>query len=401
MPGWKRTYWAVWTANVLTGAGMMSFLPFFPGHLERLGVLDREAVATWTGAIFGATPLTAALMAPVWGALGDRLGRRLMVVRAMLSISVFVGAMAFATTPLHLFLLRIAQGFFSGFVAPSQTLVSVVAPASEQGRVAGALQTALALGAVVGPFVGGVVKESAGLPALFLGVAGVSAASAVLVYFGTHEVVGIPRVERAASVPALVRESARDLAHVFDNPRVRRGLVVLFCIQLGVGATNPLLEIFVEELDGGGRVPWTGLLFSVMALSNLVALPAWGRYGDRVGHGRALVIGALACAAAFSLHALATGLALLFVARLALGVASAGAGPAAFGLAAVEISADRRGGAFGAVFAARALAVAASAFTGGWLAGLVGMRGLFALGAACVLACALSAVVSDRVGAAR
>ncbi len=63
----------------------------------------------------------------------------------------------------------------------------------------------------------------------------------------------------------------------------------------------------------------------------------------------------------------------------------AGAGPLAFGLAAAETAADRRGGAFGAVFSARALAVAVSAMAGGWLSSLTGIRGLFVVGGTMVL----------------
>ena len=39
MAGWRRTYWTVWTANLVTAIGMMSFLPFFPSLLEEMGYL--------------------------------------------------------------------------------------------------------------------------------------------------------------------------------------------------------------------------------------------------------------------------------------------------------------------------------------------------------------------------
>ena len=83
MESWKRTYWSVWTANLITSIGMMSFLPFFPTLLEEIGLRDRESIATWAGILYGAAPLSAALMSPLWGALGDRYGRRLMVLRSM------------------------------------------------------------------------------------------------------------------------------------------------------------------------------------------------------------------------------------------------------------------------------------------------------------------------------
>ena len=133
MERWKQTYWAVWVSNLVTAIGMMSFLPFFPGHLRALGVTDPASIATWAGVIYGTAPLSAALTAPIWGALGDRIGRRLMVLRSMLAITVFVGAMAFARSPLELFILRFLQGVFSGFLAPSMTLVSIVAPLEHTG----------------------------------------------------------------------------------------------------------------------------------------------------------------------------------------------------------------------------------------------------------------------------
>src|SRR5204863_5307252 len=97
---------------------------FFPTLLRELGLTDRNEIAVWAGVLFGAAPLSAALMSPIWGALGDRYGRRLMVLRSLVAITVFVGAMAFATSTWHLLLLRLLQGVFSGYSAPSLTLVS-------------------------------------------------------------------------------------------------------------------------------------------------------------------------------------------------------------------------------------------------------------------------------------
>lgn len=127
MAPWKRTYWVVYAANLIVALGMMSFLPFFPSFLEELGVHDRAAVQRWSGITFGAAPLAAAVMGPVWGSIGDRFSRKLMVLRSMLAITLFVGAMGFARTPWELLILRLLQGVFSGFVPPSVTLVSVAA----------------------------------------------------------------------------------------------------------------------------------------------------------------------------------------------------------------------------------------------------------------------------------
>lgn len=392
MPTWKRTYWAVFAANLITAVGMMSFLPFFPSHLEDLGLTDKHAIATWAGVIYGAAPLSAALMSPLWGALGDRFGRRMMVLRSMFAIALFVGAMAYAATPWQLLLLRIGQGVFSGFVAPSLTLVSVAAPVHLQGRIAASLQAAMTLGGIAGPALGDGLRAQVGIRAAYVGVSALALVAAALVVVFAHEE---PAARRSSAGPvrplAVLKESCGELGALRTNPGVRTAVVLLFWIQFGIGATNPLLELFVRELPPRPS-SWlpasTGLLFSATALSNLVVLPLWGRHGDAGGHRRALVFSALASAVILLLHAVVPGYLALLALRLALGAAMAGSGPMAFGLAAAETSVERRGGAFGVVFSARALAVASAAMIGGASSSVLTLRGLF-VASALLLAAAL------------
>lgn len=382
MVSWKRTYWVVWLANLVTAIGMMSFLPFFPAHLEDIGVA-REDVPLWTGLIFGGAPLVASIMTPIWSALGDRFGRRLMTVRAMLAITVFVGAMAFATAPWQLLALRLGQGFFSGFIAPSITLVSVVAPVQKQGFVAGSLQTALALGAVIGPLVGGAVIVEHGLEVVFLGVAAASFTGAGLVWFLAQENESDRRVvDRDDSPAEVLRSSLRDLAELWRHPRLRPALELVFWMVLGIGATNPLMLLFVEELgvEQGRSEVLTGVLLSCVAVGNLVAMPLWGRVGDNHGHEKALRWCTALAAASLLLHVVTWHFEMLFGVRVLLALAMAGSSPLAYGLAAAEVGVERRGGAMGAVFSARTLAIALSAMVGGGLSQLVGIRGLFAIG---------------------
>ena len=81
-----------------------------------------------------------------------------------------------------------------------------------------------------------------------------------------------------------------------------------------------------------------------------------------------------------------------------MGVAMAGTGPLAFGVAAGEVSADRRGGAFGAMFSARTLAIAVGSSAGGVLTGWIGVRGLMALSGLLVL---VALVAFRRMGRER
>ncbi len=392
MEAWRRTWWAVWCANFVAAIGLQSFLPFFPSHLESLGLADRDDIALWAGVLYGAAPLSAAVTSPLWGALGDRWGRKLMVLRSMAAIALFVGLMAFATSPWELLVLRLLQGLFSGFVAPSATLVSVGAPPGDQGRVAGSLQTALAAGSVIGPLLGGFAVGHMGLRPVFLGVAVAAALALVCVFQLADEDATVRRrAEGETTFVRAVRGAGADLRDLWGNARLRAGLSIVFWSSFALGATSPILELHVRDLVAGpielSRF-WTSVLFSAPALVTLFAMPLWGRWGDRVGHARALALSALLGGAMLAVQALPLYAALL-AARVAFGAALAGSAACSFGLAAAETHVERRGGAFGVVFSARTLAAAVAAPLGGLLSRWVGIPGLF-------LACALALMLAAR-----
>jgi MFS family permease len=389
---WRRTWWTVWWANLVAAVGLQSFLPFFPTHLEHLGMRERDEIALWAGLLYGAAPFSAALVGPLWGALGDRMGRKLMVLRSLLAIAVFVGLMGFAETPGQLLVLRLLQGLFSGFVAPSATLVSVGAPAGRQGRVAGSLQTALAGGSIVGPLLGGVAAGWIGLRPVFWLVAALALlAAAGVALWAVEDHAQRARREGERSPVDLLRGIGSDIRELSANPRLRGGLWIAFWTSFALGGTSPILELHVRELAPGGADGarlWTSVVFSAAALANLALMPPWGRRGDRIGHARAMVESALLGGALLAVQAVPL-FSVLLVARALFGGATAGATACSFGLAAAETRVERRGGAFGLMFSARTLAAAIGAPLCGWASRWIGMEGVFVLaGAALCLSAA-------------
>jgi MFS family permease len=389
MQRWKRTFAAVWLANTITAVGMMAFLPFFPSHLEHLGLTDRDAIATWAGVLYGAAPLTAALAGPLWGVIGDRVGRRVMVLRSMIAITLFVGAMAFARTPWELLALRIAQGMFSGFVAPSMTLVSVLAPAHAQSRTSGWLNSSMVIGAVLGPAVGELLRAAFGVEQVYWTVSLLSAVSALLGSCSPTKTArsAATRGRRCDGRRSCATASATS-ASCAATRRLRATVVLLFWLQFGLGATNPLLELHVRDLTTHLDFlhPSTSALFFTMAAANLLCMPFWARYGDRRGPYAALLRCSVACGGALLLQALAQSYELLLLGRIAFGAAMAGSAALAFGVAAAESSTERRGGAMGLVFSARAFAIAIASMCGGFVSAWTGVRGLFLISAVVLFA---------------
>src|SRR3982750_3948618 len=95
---WRRNVFAVTAASFMGYTGFTLVMPFLPLFIGQLGVTDVGHVAIWTGLSLGVTPGLTALLAPAWGRLGDRYGRKIMVERSMISFVVLFTAMAFVRT---------------------------------------------------------------------------------------------------------------------------------------------------------------------------------------------------------------------------------------------------------------------------------------------------------------
>ena len=165
---WKRNVYAVTAACFLGFAGFTLVMPFLPLFIAQLGVTGVGSIAIWTGVSLGITPGLTALLAPAWGRLGDRYGRKIMVERSMISFVVLMTAMAFVTRAWHVLAIRIVQGIFAGYGSLSVAMAAESAPRDRMPSAIGLVQTAQRLGPAVGPVIGGVLAGLVGLRRAFL-----------------------------------------------------------------------------------------------------------------------------------------------------------------------------------------------------------------------------------------
>jgi MFS family permease len=107
---WKRNLMVCVFGAFTTIVAMTLLLPFLPLYVEHLGVSDQAAIVQWSGVAFGATFLSAALTAPLWGRLGDRYGRKLMLIRASLGMAVAMSLIGLAENIWQLVGLRLLAG---------------------------------------------------------------------------------------------------------------------------------------------------------------------------------------------------------------------------------------------------------------------------------------------------
>src|SRR4051794_8120436 len=88
---WVRTVAILWLGQVVSEIGIGFALPFTPLFVQDTGVADVRQAGLWAGAAAASFAIANGIMAPVWGALADRFGYRLMIQRAFLGAGLSLG----------------------------------------------------------------------------------------------------------------------------------------------------------------------------------------------------------------------------------------------------------------------------------------------------------------------
>jgi DHA1 family multidrug resistance protein-like MFS transporter len=151
---WKRTLLILWIADFFGAMGMSLILPFLPLYIEQLGVHQIGEVERWTGWIFSGQFIVSVFFQPLWGAMADKYGRKVMLLRAGFGMGIVTALMGLVTQPWQLLVLRIINGVFSGFMSMSVSLQASVTPNEHSVKALGTLQTGLVAGNLLGPLAG-------------------------------------------------------------------------------------------------------------------------------------------------------------------------------------------------------------------------------------------------------
>ncbi|MGE3272504.1 MAG: MFS transporter [Chloroflexota bacterium] len=373
MAGWRRNLYVVWFATFASLTGGSLVQPFLPLFINRdLGIADPGVAAIWFGLATSGGGVAQALMAPIWGILADRHGRKAMLVRAQFAIGAANGTLSIVGSPWQLVGLRVVQGTFSGVVGASRALVAGSVPRDRVPYAMGLIQSAIFMGQTLGPTIGGILGSTIGFRASFLATASINFVAGTLAAIYVKEM----RSDAGAGRRGAPRASMRDLLR--SRPLA---LLVLsfFLTSVGNMVSRPLLSLLLLEIDPSHDVAFTsGLAFSVLGISGAIASVASTRSMGRFSL-RHLVMGSalLAGAALFAIgQATSPEMVLggLFVAGLAQGTLAS----SSTALVSLFAPASRQGTAFGILTSAQSLAMGVGPLSGGLIASAFGLRTPFA-----------------------
>ena len=381
---WKVVL-ALLTCNVLfMSASYTMIIPFLPMYLtNELGV-DDTSVSLWAGLSFSVTFFVSAVMAPIWGRIADRKGKRLMAMRASLLIAVSYLLGGIVTSPEQLIIVRVFQGFASGLWPMDLAIMTLYAPQERLGFSLGIMQGTLTAGGVVGPLLGGVLAELFGMRTSFY----IGGLALFINFLAFTFIIKEPPMPKS-TVPLTAEE--KNPMHLWHIPILRTMMIVSTLAQMVLYILMPVITTYIKALAGSmdNIVFVAGAVFSLSGIAGAIAAPLWGIYGTRRTYFNSMFLAMLFGGIMFTLQGIPDTLMPFAVMQFGVGLFIAGIQPSLNAIIAQHTPPQLKGSVFGLLFSAQQIGGAAGPLLGGVVATYLGMHYLFPTAGSILLMLAL------------
>ena len=363
--------WVV-TLTILVASAFlmdMSFTmitPFLPVYLSsELGAKASE-VDMWSGAVFAVTFFVSGLLGPVWGVLADRKSRKLMALRASIGLTISYALCGIVQTPMQLFAARFFQGLCAGLYPALLALFAASIPARKTGLSRGLMQGGMTVGAVVGPFVGGVLADYFGMRESFFVASVALGLISLLIGFCIKE------------KPRTIKVTSRNWFDwsVIRQPAIFKMLMACAVIHASLFSAQPILPLYIAQLQGSmdNIMMLSGTIFSVCAISIMIASPILGAAGQKFGFLKVLSCSLFFAGLLISAQVLGRTPFEFGVWRFIAGFAIAGLIPLVNSIISTECPPDKKGEVFGFNFLTGHAGMALGPFAAGALSGWFGYQ---------------------------
>ena len=363
--------WVV-TLTILVASAFlmdMSFTmitPFLPVYLSsELGAKASE-VDMWSGAVFAVTFFVSGLLGPVWGVLADRKSRKLMALRASIGLTISYALCGIVQTPMQLFAARFFQGLCAGLYPALLALLVASIPARKTGLSMGLMQGGMTVGAVVGPFVGGVLADYFGMRESFFVASVALGLISLLIGFCIKE------------KPRTIKVTSRNWFDwsVIRQPAIFKMLMACAVIHASLFSAQPILPLYIAQLQGSmdNIMMLSGTIFSVCAISIMIASPILGVAGQKFGFLKVLSCSLFFAGLLISAQVLGRTPFEFGVWRFIAGFAIAGLIPLVNSIISTECPPDKKGEVFGFNFLTGHAGMALGPFAAGALSGWFGYQ---------------------------
>lgn len=368
---WKRNLVVCWFGMFVTMIGMSQIAPILPLYIYQLGIHDTALIEQFSGIAFGVTYIIAAIFSPIWGHAADKFGRKAMLLRASLGMSLIVFSMGFAHNIDQLIALRLLQGVITGYSTACVTLIATQTDKEHAGWALGTLSTASIAGSLLGPMVGGYIEENLGLQNVFF----ITGLLLMIAFITTFLFV---REEFVRSGNKVL--SAKEVWNLFPYPSlIITMFITTFVLQLALYSIEPIITVYIKQLSHNvdHLALISGLAFSAPGLASILAAPGLGRLSDKIGPQKVILVALIVSGIIILPQAFVKTPWQLIVFRFLVGLATAGLAPSINSLV-KRITPDLlTGRIFGFNMSAQYLGIFGGSILGGQVAAFLGIKYVF------------------------
>jgi DHA1 family multidrug resistance protein-like MFS transporter len=349
-PSWRTSLTVVCVAQATAMLAFGFVLPFLPLYLREIGVAPDSAVVFWSGALVTSTGISLAIFSPIWGALADRHGRKVMVLRSLLVGGVIIALMGLVQNVGQFLVLRILQGVFTGTIAASTALVASIVPRDRIATSMGQLQTSVYVGIAAGPVLGGLIAQAVGIRGTFFVAGAMLFAAGLLVWQFVHEHFTPPSLTKRPGFFATLGIGLR-------SRTLLPLMVTLLVVQLSTAIVLPILPLYVERLSSATDPVklYAGLSYGATAVFSALAAVSYSRLVDRSGYRRILIYACFGAAVFYLPQAFAQNIGEFLLLRAGLGIFFGVLIPATNAIVALSTPPELRGSAYGLTNSATAV----------------------------------------------
>jgi predicted MFS family arabinose efflux permease len=281
--GWDTSY-EIKTVTLLTiGFGLVGLdrwliAPLFPAIVGDLNLNYQDL-----GNIVGALGLAWGISAVLFGGLSDRIGRKRVLLPALVGFSLFSGLTGVASGIVSLLTMRAIMGVSEGAFCPTSfaTTNDSTKP-SRRGFNLGVQQSTFPLfGLALGPIIATQLQPYLGWRWIFILVAIPGLILAVLIARTIREPASIGLAPTTARAP---------LATLFSHRNVPLGMLALFCAMTGIFTVSAMVPSYLTDYLHLGTSKM-GFVTSAIGLGGFLGQLILPGVSDIVGRKRAALIG--------------------------------------------------------------------------------------------------------------
>jgi DHA1 family tetracycline resistance protein-like MFS transporter len=223
----------------LVGFGIV--IPILPYYAKQFGA------SGWAlGWLMTSYSLMQFLIAPVWGSISDRIGRRPVLLISILGTCLSMTFLGFAQSLAWLFIGRIFAGISGANISTAYAYITDITDESNRAKGMGMIGAAFGLGFIFGPFIGGVLSPNGYSVPMFAG-AGLAAFNLVFAFF----TLGEPPISSEARAANRFRRFDREMIRTaFGDERTKIAIIEFFLFTLAWTQIEVVFALYMNARYG-------------------------------------------------------------------------------------------------------------------------------------------------------